>query len=485
MDIKKKRGRANIILRENARELRLLQEISSKLGKGEKFEEIIRTISKGMMSIYNYNYVDFIQLTESGNNLIYKYHSAASKLGRDIEQALGINIAGYNIPLFKGSRLKAVIDSKEPFFSKGYQDTLRALRDFFEKDEIKEASSIIPEIGKFTYMMILPLFLNDNVIGLLHIGSKKKLTKRGLERIKGFTTQICIAMEKVIMEEVQHEMQMELMRQNKFSAIGLLIQGIIHNMNSPLTRMLNRSEYLIKWLEMKKEETTKLSKNIKNNHFDQKLEEYGKIIREVELIFDDIDVLSNIVANLTHKGQQEQTAQPQWIDINGLLKEELQFYEGDMFFKHKVEKKYIFDESIPYIKAVYSDLSQSFTNIIKNSLEAMQNTEQKKLTITTTYDEDSICFTVHDTGCGIKKEFIDKILDPSFTTKSLALNYKSPVRAGLGLHAIHTLLGPYRAKLKVKSKPGNTSFSVHLHNRDDLAIAGTARNKGVETGFLN
>ena len=60
----------------------------------------------------------------------------------------------------------------------------------------------------------------------------------------------------------------------------------------------------------------------------------------------------------------------------------------------------------------------------------------------------------HATGKGISKENLVKIFDPFFTTKAFGEG------TGLGLSIVHDLINEYNGNIEVKSKPGETIFTV-------------------------
>jgi signal transduction histidine kinase len=65
--------------------------------------------------------------------------------------------------------------------------------------------------------------------------------------------------------------------------------------------------------------------------------------------------------------------------------------------------------------------------------------------------------SIADTGIGIKREYLDKLSEPFFTTKS-------PERGiGLGLTIAYGIVAHHRGKINVKSVPGTgTTFTVQL-----------------------
>ena len=89
-------------------------------------------------------------------------------------------------------------------------------------------------------------------------------------------------------------------------------------------------------------------------------------------------------------------------------------------------------------------MRQVLTNILLNALESVQETEQRDrlVIVETVFDKSFARIQVSDNGHGIKKDFIEKIWQPGFSTKRH--------RAGMGLPV---------TKLIVKSLGGYISVS--------------------------
>jgi len=263
------------------------------------------------------------------------------------------------------------------------------------------------------------------------------------------------------LEEKQMGLQEELLKESKLSAVGLLAQGIAHNINSPLTGILGRAELMSIRVKRLKEGLLNVSKEKEINELDNRLSELDQNLKDSETIIKRVNELSGIIKNMTNKGRQEQDERTRPLNLTELLEEELEFLKADIRFKHEIKKIFNFDKSLPHVNGVYSDFSQSFVNIIRNAIDAMYNSEKKELTITTRHNEESIFVDIHDTGCGINEEEKQKIFDPFFTTKQLH-GSDGPTGTGLGLHSAYTLLNKYGARITVKSEPDDTMFTIEI-----------------------
>jgi signal transduction histidine kinase len=88
----------------------------------------------------------------------------------------------------------------------------------------------------------------------------------------------------------------------------------------------------------------------------------------------------------------------------------------------------------------------ALTNLIKNAIEAMQNTP-RKLTINSCLIDKSIGIKISDSGEGISQDTIKEIFDPFFSTKAhrpgLGLTFTQRIIQEPGMGAIFTIRLPF------------------------------------------
>ena len=221
---------------------------------------------------------------------------------------------------------------------------------------------------------------------------------------------------------------------------GELIQGIIHNINTPLSTINGGIDIL-------RMAITKDKKNNKSNH-DYYLDRIEKIKGAVKNVI-------SIIRSTMQRSRDENSVEKINLDINRLLKQELDFFEANMFYKHQIKKEIIFADDLPSIKTIYSDISQIVINLIQNSLDAMWNSEIKELTVRTNLERDNIAIYISDTGCGIEHKNLDKIYDIFYTTKNSIEKTEvadRPIGNGLGMHTVIVIAKKYNIKIEVTSE---------------------------------
>ncbi len=103
-----------------------------------------------------------------------------------------------------------------------------------------------------------------------------------------------------------------------------------------------------------------------------------------------------------------------------------------------------------------SELNQVWTNLIDNAIDAMEESEVKKLSISTKLEEDKVMIGVGDAGAGIPADILLRISDPFFTTKDIGKG------TGLGLEISRKVVEKHNGTIHGESAPGKTVFTVRL-----------------------
>jgi signal transduction histidine kinase len=244
----------------------------------------------------------------------------------------------------------------------------------------------------------------------------------------------------------------ELVRYYRHSSAGRRCLGIVHRMNTPLQVL----SFQLDLLEQKTQEEldlltasplTDAEPLVTMNHY--RRAKFSQLRRE-------LDRLHGMARSLVLQGVHEDAQEKFPLDLNQLCRQELELYQAQPFFKNQVTGEFHFQDGLPLFFGHYIDFSQSFRNLIDNSLEAMEKTDRRGLTVVTTCQDRRIMLRIGDTGVGIPPVSLALIFQPFFTTKQTP----DGDRAGLGLFLVRRLLAPYQAEIRVDSDSGGTWVTV-------------------------
>lgn len=291
-------------------------------------------------------------------------------------------------------------------------------------------------------------------ISLESVECKKKLFKevKGLnERIYYFWTYPLLNSDGNIygvvnyLREVteQRKLEQQLVRADKLASLGMLVAGVVHEINNPLGIIAGYSEAL-----MDRAGDPELKAVSAFEDFPEYLE---TINNEIFRCKDRLKGLLDF--SRTSSGNYRK------IDINGLIKEvALLVKHGARTHNNRIELK--LQRDIPETVADPGAMRQLLINIIMNSLYFIDT--EGKIVISTSYEKDpcfhdSIHIKISDNGKGISRDIVDKIFDPFFSTKDVGEG------TGLGLSICHRIVSEHGGTIDVESKEGiGTTFIIKI-----------------------
>ncbi|MCG8633529.1 MAG: response regulator [Desulfobacterales bacterium] len=256
-----------------------------------------------------------------------------------------------------------------------------------------------------------------------------------------------------------------LQQAQKMEAIGTLAGGIAHDFNNILFAIMGNTEL-----------TMEMTKDLPEIHAGL-TEVYNSANRAKELV-------SQILA---FSRQTEQEKYP--VRIVPVIKEVAKFLQASLPSTIKIIIRIKTGRDL--ILADPTQIHQILMNLCTNASHAMKESGGK-ITVRL-YDaplaspilarysgvekKDYVCLEITDTGCGIKKKYLDTIFDPYFTTKEQGEG------TGLGLSVVHGIVKSHGGIIDVASKEDQgTAFTVllPLHEDDETPPVLPASDKSPE-----
>lgn len=247
------------------------------------------------------------------------------------------------------------------------------------------------------------------------------------------------------LEESNRQLKMaqdEVLRSEKLASIGKLAAGVAHEIGNPIGIILGYIEVLHHNINQQEENFDTL-KRIENE-----IMRIDKIIREL----------------LSFSHPSKVSLHP--IQVNPLIEETALLISHQKAFR-SIELELKLQESLPLIMADEQQFQQVMINLFINAMDAMPN--GGKLTIISEQQSDvtnlshtpsnpsGIKITIRDTGIGIKKEDLNRIFDPFYTTKDPGKG------TGLGLSVCLRIIESFGGTISVVSSSGKgTKFTTIL-----------------------
>jgi signal transduction histidine kinase len=176
--------------------------------------------------------------------------------------------------------------------------------------------------------------------------------------------------------------------------------------------------------------------------------EIAGVLNEIESSTSRISDLVKAIKEYTFMDQSP----VQNVDIVKTLENTLTILHHKLKKGVDVEREY---QKVPLlVNSFGSELSQVWTNIIDNAIDAMGGTG--KLKVRTYRQDDCVVVEIDDNGPGIPPEVQPRIFEPFFTTKAVGEG------TGLGLDTVQRIVKKHHGTIQVNSKPGDTRFQVWL-----------------------
>lgn len=216
----------------------------------------------------------------------------------------------------------------------------------------------------------------------------------------------------------------------KLASIGRLAAGVAHEINNPLTGVLTFAHLI-------REEAD--------------LNEQGK--QDIDLIINETTRAAEIVRGLLDFAR-ERPAVKQPLDVNEVVRRTIRLLGNQKAFQQIVIVEDL-DDQLPQVDGDENQLQQVLLNLALNACEAMP--DGGTLLVNTSHADDRVMVKVSDTGCGIKKEHLNQIFEPFFSTKPVGKG------TGLGLSVSYGIVHQHGGELEVESCEGvSTTFTVVL-----------------------
>ena len=225
----------------------------------------------------------------------------------------------------------------------------------------------------------------------------------------------------------------QLKQSEKFSSIGQLIAGVVHELNNPLTTIIGFSELLL-MTECSPEKTRNYLENIDKSAF-----LCQKIVQKL----------------LNFSRKHEPKREP--VQVNETIESTLDLKQHD-FKVDRIQVVKQLADYMPCTMADFHELQQVFLNMINNAHQAMmENTGTGTLTVKSEVDGKVIRISFCDTGPGIPRENLQKIFEPLFTTKEKGKG------TGLGLNVCYEIIQEHNGNIYVASEPGKGAcFAIEV-----------------------
>jgi C4-dicarboxylate-specific signal transduction histidine kinase len=446
---------------QNFRELSIIMKISQSIIENPDYEEVLQTISNGMAELLGIEKAA-IYILEDETKLFLE--AATPPLDPELPDIFRrANVEDH-------PHIKTSISTRKPLY---IADTKAVI--------LSQAEKHIIELSNARAVMYFPFIREAKAIGVLILSTSdesKNYSQRQIELGQTIANQLSIAiqnsqlhsdlrkhndnLERLVAERtdeleaankelqatnkkltnkneivLQQNKDIELVLKNlkatqsqliqaeKMASFGVLTAGVAHEINNPLNFIMGGY--------------TGLCNELKTNDFDQD----ERISVFLEGIKTGIERAADIVNGLNQLSRDNDNYNEK-CEIHAILDSCLTILHYK--YKNRIEIVKNYRNENLLINGNTGKLHQAFINIISNAIDSIEN--NGVIHIDTNSKDKVFEVSIKDTGCGISKVNLKKILDPFFTTKDPGKG------TGLGLSITNTIIQQHNGSLHFDSDQG-------------------------------
>jgi signal transduction histidine kinase len=233
--------------------------------------------------------------------------------------------------------------------------------------------------------------------------------------------------------------QAQILHQDKMMSLGRLAASVVHEINNPLSGILNYIRLMSKYVN-------------KGSLSEQQLEKFKQYLNLVET---ETDRCSRIVSSLLAFSRKSPPAMTE-VNINEIIE------KCAALSQHKLTLSNIsldvkVPAHIPLIQADANQLQQCLINLIFNAIDAMPNGGELHISCHYHSEKSELSIVVTDTGVGIPDDALAHVFEPFFTTK------QDGHGVGLGLSTAYGIIERHNGRIVVQSQVDRgTRFTITL-----------------------
>ncbi|NNJ92751.1 MAG: PAS domain S-box protein, partial [Gammaproteobacteria bacterium] len=236
-------------------------------------------------------------------------------------------------------------------------------------------------------------------------------------------------------ESRQH--QTELVHVCRLSTMGEMATGIAHELNQPLSAIMNYAKGSARRIKYDPGET-------------------GAILSAL----DKIAIQANRAAEIIKRMRGMLGKQPairDMADLNHLVQEVCSFVEFEVRKSGVTLELELYPREL-YVQVDLVQIEQVILNVVRNALDVLQSEDRQEKTVlikTGVGDNDQVYVAIEDNGPGIEKDTMKQLFHPFFTTKDSGM--------GMGLAISQTIIDDHMGHISVETIPGKgTRFMIEL-----------------------
>ncbi len=322
---------------------------------------------------------------------------------------------------------------------------------------IQAMDTLLADDTDTPYDLVYRVLMPDGRFKHLHMKARMHRDNRGRPvRVMGVMQDVSI----------QKKMEQRLMQTEKMATIAGLAAGVAHELNTPLSAILQSIQIIELALDPKNDTAEKQAKQ-SNIDLEQLRQFFAacKIDYFLDGIKNSATNASRIINNLL---QFSRPKTGEWVKISAqeMITNSIELARTDYALKKEynilnIDFQTEFSHDLGTLYCIPMEIEQVLLNMIKNAVHALTvhgTRPSARITLRVVMDDNLIRIDVEDNGCGITDQDLPHIFDPFYTTKDIGIG------TGLGLSVAYGIINDnHNGHITVKTTVGKgTTMSIYL-----------------------
>jgi two-component system, NtrC family, sensor kinase len=269
--------------------------------------------------------------------------------------------------------------------------------------------------------------------------------------------------------EQLERVQLQLIQNEKLTAIGQLIQGFAHDINTPLSVVITNLSVLkghtenlggiaqaaldvLPALQANPDVVTlvgPLDAAVRGADLEYTLEDLPDLVNESTAAARRIAELVRSIANFARRDDSA----PRLVEIRDVLESALTLASSPLKQVALTVREYT---KTPPVFGLFAELNELFVHLLINAANALES-RPGTLTVSTAHEDDKVVVRISDTGCGIPVDNLVHVFDPFFSTHAAGGS------TGMGLAVCHGIVARHAGSIALESEADKgTTVTINL-----------------------
>jgi len=220
-----------------------------------------------------------------------------------------------------------------------------------------------------------------------------------------------------------------MLHNDRLMTIGTLTAAVSHEIKNPLNSIMLHSDILA----MK----------------------CGEHKEYCEKILSDADRIKDIIDNTLNFSRIDDEQNVKEVNLNSFIADVRLYADRTILRWTDVPLVMDIQDELGTLRANPVHLEQILLNLIRNSVDAVEESESPMVWLSAVRDHENVVINVSDNGKGIPEHIKKLIFDEFYTTKATG--------TGIGLYIVKELVSKYDGTINMESEPGHgTTFTITL-----------------------